>query len=132
MTEAERQNVALRTEAQEYVDLLDDRPPHFWRCLAEAAAARTKARPAAPPSLVVDVMELLRGFADPELSFQLTFLASLDVIQATASAGDERMSHSLQLSVLKHGAEPDVMVAELLRRLARNVTRARGGEVLDG
>jgi hypothetical protein len=135
MTEAERQNVALRREAQEFVDLLDEHQEHFWRCLSEAALAKVAGATTrhAKPSLVVDLVQLLKGFNEPGLVMCLDFLALYDVVKATAELGGQRASHSLQLSVMEQAADPDAHVSELLRRLARMVVRsASEGDVVDG
>jgi hypothetical protein len=135
MTEAERQNVALRREAQEFVDLLDEHPEHFWRCLSEAALAKVAGATTrhAKPSLVVDLVQLLKGFNEPGLRLAITFFGELDQVVATAGLHGEVAKHALQLSVMEQAADPDAHVSELLRRLARMVVRsAAEGDVVDG
>lgn len=46
-TPTERANIALRNEANELIALIGEKPPHFWRCLAEAATAKIPPTPQA-------------------------------------------------------------------------------------
>lgn len=42
-------NIALRREAQEVIDLIGEKPAHFWRCLAEIAKDKFAPLPPAIP-----------------------------------------------------------------------------------